>query len=346
MYSPKLLIMKTTDFATHLTNFISKYLAVERGFSANTLTAYSHTFLLLIHFMDEKKKIRLNNLSLEKITKDTIIDFLDYLRNARKCCSSTCNLRLAAIHSFYKYLQYVEIKNLSEIQRILAIKFTRTGHKQIIFLTIDGIRLLLKQPDLKTAKGRRDLALLSLTYDTAARVQEVIDLTPARIRLDKPSVIKLVGKGNKERIVPMLSQQVQLLKMYMAENNLNEDFARSSPLFFNSRKEKLTRAGINFILSKYISMAKNENSLLIPDGITCHSLRHSKAMHMLEAGARLIDIRDILGHVSVVTTEIYARVDLNQKRIALEKAYVDFNPNEKAKWINDKNLVDWLKKFI
>jgi len=128
--------------------------------------------------------------------------------------------------------------------------------------------LLLQQPDTTTSKGRRDLTLLSLMYDTGARVQETIDFTPSMLRLNKPATIKIVGKGNKARLVPMLDAQTEHLKNYLKENRLNEPFANIYPLFFNSRKEKLTRAGINFIVQKYIKTARKENKMIIPEKIS------------------------------------------------------------------------------
>jgi site-specific recombinase XerD len=182
-------------------------------------------------------------------------------------------------------------------------------------------------------------------YDTGSRVQEIIDLTPLSLRLNKPATVTIIGKGNKARLVPMLDAQTDHLKRYMKENRLDEPFTNHYPLFFNSRKEKLTRSGINYILDKYAKAARAENPLVIPDNISPHSLRHSKAMHLLQAGVNLVYIRDILGHVSVITTEIYARADSKQKRDALEKAYVEVNPNEEALWLKDENLVSWLKSF-
>jgi len=114
---------------------------------------------------------------------------------------------------------------------------------------------------------------------------------------------------------------------------------------YRSRKEKLTRAGINHIVQKYCKAARAKNSVIIPDKISCHSFRHSKAMHLLQAGVNLVYIRDILGHVSIQTTEIYARADSKQKRAALEKAYVEVNPNEKSMWLENENLISWLKRF-
>jgi integrase/recombinase XerD len=337
--------MKPTDFSKYISDFISRYMPNEKGASANTITAYRDTFVLLLNFTQNEKHVNIEKLTLEKITKETIIEFLDWIQKERKCSNSTRNARLAAIHSFYRYLQYESLDYLNECQKILSIKFKKTKKESINYLTIEGIKLLLQQPDTRTSMGRRDLTLLSLMYDTGSRVQEVIDFTPSILRLNKPATIKIVGKGNKARLVPMLDAQTEHLKNYLKENQLNEPFANMYPLFFNSRKEKLTRAGINFIVQKYTKMARKENGMIIPDKISCHTFRHSKAMHLLQAGVNLVYIRDILGHVSIQTTEIYARADSKQKREALEKAYVNINPNEEPMWTKDENLITWLKKF-
>lgn len=345
MYSLKLKIMKPTDFSKYISDFITKYLTDEKGASPNTIAAYRDTFVLLLNFMQDMKHIKIEKLTIEKITKNTIVEFLDWIQKERKCSNSTRNARLAAIHSFYKYLQYESLDYLHECQKILSIKFKKTNKASINYLTIEGIKLLLQQPNTSSLKGRRDLALLSLMYDSGARVQEIIDLAPSMLRLSKPATIKIIGKGNKARLVPMLNAQTELLKNYIKENQLNEPYANMYPLFSNSRKEKLTRAGINYIVQKYAGMARTENALIIPEKISCHSFRHSKAMHLLQAGVNLVYIRDILGHVSVQTTEIYARADSKQKREALEKAYVNVNPNEEPIWTKDANLVTWLKRF-
>ena len=337
--------MKPTDFSNYISDFISRYLPNEKGASSNTIASYRDTFVLLLNFTEKEKHVKIEKLTLEKITKETIIEFLDWIQRERKCSNTTRNSRLAAIHSFYRYLQYESMDYLHECQKILSVRFKKTKKESITYLTIEGIKLLLQQPDTTTSRGRRDLTLLSLMYDTGARVQETIDLTPSRLRLNKPPTIKIVGKGNKARLVPMLDAQIEHLKNYLRENRLNEPFANMYPLFFNSRKEKLTRAGINHIVQKYVNTARKENEMIIPESISCHSLRHSKAMHLLQAGVNLVYIRDILGHVSIQTTEIYARADSKQKREALEKAYVNINPDEQPIWTKDENLVTWLKKF-
>lgn len=345
MYSLKLKTMKPTDFSKYISDFLARYLVDEKGASSNTIHAYRDTFVLLLNFIQDNKHIKIEKLTLEKITKKTIIEFLDWIQKERKCSNSTRNARLAAIHSFYKYLQYERLDYLHECQKILSIKFKKTKKESINYLTIDGIKLLLRQPDTSSLKGKRNLALLSLLYDSGARVQEIIDLTPSMLLLNEPATIKIIGKGNKARLVPMLNAQTELLKNYIKEYRLNEPYMNMHPLFFNSRKEKLTRAGVNYIVQKYADMAIKENELLIPENISCHSFRHSKAMHLLQAGVNLVYIRDILGHVSIKTTEIYARADSKQKREALEKAYVNVNPDEEPIWTKDANLITWLKSF-
>lgn len=331
--------MRPTDFAKYISDFITKYLPNERGTSANTIAAYRDTFVLLLSFIEKHRKVKLEKLTLNHITMETVVAFLDWIQAERKCSNSTRNLRLAAIHSFYRYLQYQNLDNLYEYQRILSIGSKKTAKDSITYLSLEGIRLILRQPDTKTKKGRRNLALLSLMYNTGVRVQEIIDLTPSMLRLDEPATIKIIGKGNKARLIPMLNTQTVHLRNYLKEYRLDNPAAKLHPLFSNSKMEKLTRAGINYILQKYVEMARNENMLVLPSQVSCHSLRHSKAMHLLQAGVNLIYFRDILGHVSVQTTEIYVRADSKHKRIALEKAYENINPDEKPLWENNENLI-------
>jgi len=337
--------MKTADFSYYLTSFLKIYLPGEKGVSENTILSYRDTFILFLNFLKDSKNILAKNITLEIITKDIIVDFLDWIENHRQCSLTTRNIRLAAIHSFFRYLQYQNPENLQEWQKILSIPVKKTEKKTINYLTLDGIKLLLEMPDQSLKSGQRNLTLLSLMYDTAARVQEIIDLTPSSVRFDKPYTVKLIGKGKKARIVPLMEPTAKILKRYMVANGLLKDYVNEYPLFFNSRKEKLTRAGVNYILKKYSKMAREKTSALMPEQISCHSLRHSKAMHLLQAGVNLVYIRDILGHSSVQVTEVYARVESKQKREAIEKAYTDVSPEEQPKWQDNDKLLSWLKEF-
>ena len=185
-------------------------------------------------------------------------------------------------------------------------------------LTPDALKLILAQPDLLKASGRRDLTMLSVLYDTGARVQELADLTVRDVRLDPPPIVTLTGKGRKTSQVPLMSNTESLLRQYMAETRLLQNGMQDCPLFFNSQRGKLTPKGISFILDKYVSRARSMSSI-IPDKVTPHCFRHTKAMNLLQAGVNLIYIRDLLGHVDLSTTEIYARTDTELKRKALEK---------------------------
>lgn len=339
--------METTNFAKYLSDFFTKYLPGERNVSHNTILAYKDSFVQFITFMKEQKGIAVKKLTLEKITRETVLDFLDWLQQSRHCSNATRNYRLAAIRSFLNYLQYENPERLFEWQKIISIKLKQHQKKSINYLTTDGIKLLLEQPDISTRNGRRNLALLALMYDSGARVQEMIDLTPSSIRLDSPNLVKLVGKGRKSRMVPLHEEQIVFLKKYMQEINLLEPHANLYPLFSNTRGLKLTRAGITYILKTCADQARKINPGIIPEKISCHSLRHSKAMHLLQAGVNLVYIRDILGHVSVQTTDIYARADSKQKRDAFEKVYVEMKP-EKSKdksWEKDDTLLEWLKNL-
>lgn len=336
--------MKPTDFSKYLSGFLTGYLAHERGASKNTICAYRDTFVLFIGYM-AAQGIPVNRLNLSAISQSAVVGFLDWLQAERNNGNATRNARLTAIHSFFSYIQYQQPEHLYECQKILSIPMKHKAIVPMNYLTIGGIKALLEQPDIRTTRGRRDLALLSLMYDTGARVQEVIDLTPSSLRLDVLNTIRIAGKGNKTRIVPMLEEQVRLLRPYIAEHRLDLDGNNEHPLFFNSRGDKLTRAGVNHILVKYAHMAKKKTDIYWPEKISCHVLRHSKAMHLLQAGVNLVYIRDILGHVSVQTTEIYARADSRAKREAIEKAYKSVAPQGEPVWLSNDNLLDWLKHF-
>jgi len=337
--------MQPTDFAKHLTDFLTKYMPAERGASKNTIISYKDTFILFLIFTRDNKGIPANKLTLERINREVVVDFLEWIETGRNCSAATRNVRLAALHSFFRYLQYQSPHNILEWQQILAIPVKKTEKNSINYLSIDGIKAILAEPDQTTRSGRRNVALLSLLYDSAARVQEIIDLTPSMVRIDEPCTVKLIGKGGKARIVPLMTNQVILLKKYMSEQKLLEPYANQYPLFSNSRKEKLTRAGVNYILSKYARQARVKHPALIPGKLSCHTFRHSKSIHLLQAGVNLVYIRDILGHTSVQVTEIYARTDSKQKREAIEKAYNNVVSEHTPSWLLNDDLLSWLKEF-
>lgn len=337
--------MKPTDFAKKLTDFLSQYLPVECGVSRNTIKTYSITFTLLLEYMKYEELIKPERLCLKDISKQRIIDFLKWIETERKCSASTRNARLAALHSFFKYLQYRDVEGLNKWQEILSIHYKKTSNPEMAYLTVEGIKIFLRQPDLNTNFGRRDFVLLGLLYDSAARVQELIDTTPYDLRFAETSTIRLCGKGTKVRIVPLSESQIKNLKQYITEHLLLEPQNKSHPLFANPQGNKLSRMAVLNIVKKYADMARRKSPELIPEKISCHSLRHSKAMHMLEAGINLVYIRDFLGHSSTVTTEVYARASEKMKQEALSKLNPDIIKEGKASWQKNKELMAYLKEL-
>lgn len=185
---------------------------------------------------------------------------------------------------------------------------------------------------------------MSVLYDTGARVQELIDLRVGDIVLENPAVIVLTGKGDKTRRLPIMKNTVLLLQNYLMENKLNIPWKNDYPLFFNSQHNKLTKEGVAYIVAKYAESARKV-STLVPSKINVHMFRHSKAMHLLQAGVNLIYIRDFLGHVDLKTTEVYAKADTETKRKAIEKVYPDLVDSNLPDWNKDQGLIAWLSEL-
>lgn len=336
--------MKPTDFAKHLTEFLSVYLPSHKNVSKNTIRSYRDTFKLLIKFCQETKNIQAERLSMVTLTSDLLIDFLNWLESDRNCSVSTRNQRLAAIHSFFRYVQAEEPTGLFHYQKVIAIPTKKTNRTVVEHLTPEAMKLLLEQPDRNCPRGLRDLTLISVLYDTGARVQELIDINVGNVILDSCPVIVLTGKRNKTRRVPLMKNTASLLERYIIENKLDKSWKNVNPLFTNNQHHKLTKEGVAYIISKYVDLARKV-STLVPPKVKAHMLRHSKAMHLLQAGVNLIYIRDFLGHVDLKTTEIYARTDTETKRKAIENAYPDLIDDNLPDWNRDQALLSWLSEL-
>jgi site-specific recombinase XerD len=334
--------MIPTDLAVHLTAFLGSYLPAQRGASHNTVMAYRDAFTLLLRYCRDKKGRPPEKLMLADIDAPCVLAFLDHLGNERRCLPQTRNQRLAAIHAFFRYVQTEEPDKLAHCQRILAIRTHRVAQKPVTYLCPDDMAGILAEPDQATVKGRRDAALLSMLYDTGARVQELADVRVSDLRLDSPQHVRLTGKGRKTRIVPLLPATTSLLVAYVEEQHIDGAERRDGPLFFNQRREQLTRHGIRYILRKYAAKAGKQWAGL-PAAISPHTLRHAKAMHLLQAGNPAVVIRDILGHSDIKTTAIYARADIEAKRRALEKAAPGVSSTATPSWKKDPGLMDWLR---
>jgi site-specific recombinase XerD len=335
--------MKPTDFSFHLTVFLGRHLPGQIGMSVNSIKSYRDAFKLLLNYCNAVPGIPPDKLALKHFNRKMVEGFLVWLENERKNSVPTRNQRLAAVHSFFKYLQVQSPENILLCHEILSIHTKKHPKPAVNYLTLEGMKAIFSQPDPASESGRRDLVLLSLLYDTGARVQEIADAAVADVRLSPPSTIRLTGKGQKSRIVPLSPQTANLLKGYMAEKSLNAPEKKAYPLFSNKSRQKLTRSGISYILDKYVSMARSSHPGHMPDVVTPHCLRHSKAMHLLQSGVNLIYIRDLLGHVDIKVTETYAKADAEMKRKALTEVSGFITPSELPTWQADTGLALWLK---
>ncbi|MGH9129753.1 MAG: tyrosine-type recombinase/integrase [Acidimicrobiales bacterium] len=329
-----------SDFALFLGRFLTAYLAGLRGCSPNTVASYRDTFKLLIVFFRDDRSIPPEKLTLELIDARAIVGFLDWLEDVRHNSVSTRNQRLAAIASFFRWMQSEDPVRMACCQDILAIPAKRQSQPGVNHLSVCQTRLLLGEPDRSTRRARRDATLLATLYDTAARVQELADLTVRDVRLEAPAMAALTGKANKTRHVPLGDNTAALLDAYLAEQHLDRPGHDDDAVFVNQHGHKLSRGGIAWIIAKYQAMTGDP--VLTKAELSPHVLRHSRAMHLYDAGVPLPYIRDILGHVDLSTTEIYARASTEAKRRALEAAYVDIVSGDLPEWNQDAGLLDWL----
>jgi integrase/recombinase XerD len=329
-----------TDFATALRRFLTSYLAGLRGCSPATIASYRDTFKLLITWFRDERSVPPARLTLDHLTASTVTAFLAHLQEGRRNSIATRNQRLAAISSFATWMQTEDPARMATWQDVLAIPSKKQDRPAVEHLTVDQTRLLLAQPDRTARQGRRDATLLATLYDTGARVSELAGLSVRDIRIQNPALASLTGKGSKTRHVPLDGATVTLLAAYLHERQLDQPGREDHPVFFNQHRARLSRGGIAWIISKY--QAQASGPLLADATISPHILRHSKAMHLYEAGVPLPYIRDILGHVELSTTEIYARASTEAKRKALEAAYQDIVTSDLPEWNQDASLIDWL----
>ena len=330
-----------TDFAVLLRRYLTSHLAGLRGYSTNTIVSYRDAFKLLICYFRDERSIPPDKLTLELIDAAAITEFLDWLRTSRHNSASTSNQRLAAIDSFFSWMQSQDPARMACCQDILAIPATKHDRPAVTHLSVEQTRKLLALPDRSTRTGRRHATLLATLYDTAARVQELADLTVRDIRLDGPAMAALTGKGRKTRHVPLDGNTTALLTAYLTERHLDSPGHGDHPVFFNRHRRKLSRGGIAWILRKY--QAQEADPTLTNARLSPHILRHSRAMHLYDAGVPLPYIRDILGHVDLSTTEIYARASTEAKRKALEAVYdADVVTADLPEWNQDPELLSWL----
>jgi site-specific recombinase XerD len=290
--------------------------------------------------MHRKRSVVL--LGFEDITPEDVLAFLDYLETDRGNAASSRNARLAAIHAFARYAAAYDPECLECCQKLLALPFKRANQRIVEYLEADEIRAILDAPDRSTTGGRRDYTLLLALFNTGARVQEIVEIRPRDLQLERPRQVLLRGKGRKERICPLWSQTAEAFRALLVENRV--DLGSMEPLFRNQRGSPLTRFGVRYLIRKYARMAQSAAPTLAAKRVHPHTMRHSTAVHLLQAGVDLVTISHWLGHASVETTNRYAAVDLETKRAALAKArpLADFDASLPA-WRSCSSTLEWLE---
>lgn len=327
-----------------LKDFFYSYLPGLRGMSSHTILNYRDSLKLFLQFLIQQKNISVSELTIEKIETDEVIGFLDYLEKTRGNSVGTRNIRLSALHSFFRYLAGKYPEHFSISQRILNIPFKRTNTQAIEYLEFEEVMALLKSVDRGKLNGRRDYALLLFMFNTGARVQEIVDLKAKDLQLSKPFIVHIFGKGRKERICPIWPETAGILREYLEEHGM--DFRESLPIFLNHLGKPLTRFGIGYIFKKYLHKAAKIQASLKKKRLHPHSMRHSTAVHLLKSGVDLTTIANWLGHTSINTTNKYATMDLEMKQKALAKAKpLGDEIGPESSWKENLDILAWLESL-
>jgi len=312
--------MKRTDseiLSAAVKGFLGDFLPHQRACSTHTILSYRDSLKLLLQFAAGIKR-KMTELTVEHLNPQTVALFLDHLESKRENQATTRNVRLTAIHSFFEYLGREYPEHLLQAHRVLSVPFKRTTQRTVDYLTADELRRVLEAVDRSTSMGRRDYLLLTVLFNTGARVQEIVSLNTTDLRLIPPASIKLLAKGRKERICPLWPETAKLIKQFCHETGLT--LHESNPLFCNHRGGRLTRFGARLILLRHAELAAKSCPALAKKRIHPHVLRHSTAVHLLKAGVDLSTIAHWLGHASINTTHKYLTIDLETKRVALAAA--------------------------
>lgn len=337
-----------TTFGTLIVNFFRHYLANQNGYSKNTIASYSDCIRLLINYACETLGVSFDKLSIEAITDTLVLDFLDYLETERNNAPRTRNQRLMAIKTFFRFLALQDPELTETCDRICAIKAKRTEHNVIDSLELFEVQAFLEVPDTSTIWGARDSALLLLLYNTGARVQELADLKVKDLRLDAPLQVTITGKGKKQRIVPLWDETADAIRHYLALREAKG--IESDKLLLNTRRENISRFGINHIIDKYRKLAQKKCPSLASKKITPHTFRHTTALHLIQSGVDITVVAEWLGHVDIKTTHLYANINIEMKRKALEKCKapnVDKSMKSKIEpqW-QDPDILNYLDNIV
>jgi site-specific recombinase XerD len=301
--------MKANLFIKQLGEYFDVFLPGVRKLSENTISAYADAFAIFFEFLYEQKKLPHHLVNYKHFTATLIDDYLLWLRQEKGYADTSVHQRLSAVRAFLKYASRREMAALNAYSITSTAEHPTIKANPFPYFTCEEMKVLLSLPRRDKYLGSRDIVLLPVLYDTAARAQELCDLCVGDIRFGSPTKVRLLGKGGKAREVPISDEVTTLLRYYLKEHDLDTKEKRSRPLFSSQTNERMTVACVRSIVAKYVSLAKTSYpDMFYEPKYSPHSFRHSKAVHMVESGVNIIYIRNFLGHAFVSSTEIYAQV--------------------------------------
>lgn len=295
--------------------FFTEHLLQHKGVSTQTIASYRDTFRLLLQFVRDRTGVEPASLSLETLDASVILAFLDHLEAERKNGTRTRNLRLTAIRAFFRLAALSDPLNVGLATQVLAIPVKKADRRLVGYLTRAEIDAILAAPNASTWIGRRDYTMLLALYNSGARVSEIIAVERRHLEFGPTTYLQLLGKGRKERTIPLWPKTARALKQWLDDNAM----ASSSVVFPSSQRTPLTRSGVKFILGNAVAVARGTCPSLQAKRISPHTLRHTTAMHLLQSGVDMTVIALWLGHESTETTHKYIEADLATKERALAK---------------------------
>jgi integrase/recombinase XerD len=298
-----------TSLAPHLSTYLLVHLPRDRGASRHTIDSYAYSFQLLVTYAAKRLRLRPSAIEIEQLDGELILDFLDHIETDRSNTSRTRNARLAAIKSFFRFLEYRAPACLNLAMQIRAIPAKRTEHALVDYLTRKELQAVLDAPNRQTRSGVRDLAMLHLAYACGLRVSELTGLQLSDIEQPKLNVVHILGKGRRERVLPLWKETQAVLREWLQIRPSSKDQA----VFLNAQGQAMGRHGFANRLAKHIKTATQSTQSLSTKKVTPHVLRHTCALHTLEATGDIRRVALWLGHASVTSTEIYLRIDPAQK---------------------------------
>jgi integrase/recombinase XerD len=303
-----------TPIAPLMTSFLREHLPVEQGYSPHTCETYAHAFRLLFIFVSARLRIPPSQLSLEHVDARLVLDFLAHLEEQRGNSAATRNTRLSAIKAFMRYVEFRVPSALAQARQIHAIPEKRHDQALVRHLTMTEVRAVLNAPNVTTRLGIRDRAMLHLCFAGGLRVSELVGLPLSNLSLQRTPSIRVLGKGRRERCLPLWKETATDLRAWLAVRGT----VAAPELFVNAEGRAMTRAGFEYILTKHTRAAAEQCLTLASRTVSPHQLRHSCAIVMLQATRDIRKVALWLGHADLRTTEIYLRVDPSEKLEAME----------------------------